>query len=286
METSKKQTCQTCQTCNAFVSQRFKLLEFSSEKVVCPVKKEERLVFIMSGMVSLRTEEQEEFICEAGQMILLIREKRYEMNTKRNTRLLVLAFSEIHQICEHAGFENIKLLHHTIQYKFSALPIKKPMCIILKSVLLYLKDNISCDHWQKAKLLEFFVIFWNYYTIEEICHFFYPIIHKEIEFHSKVIINRAKAKTVIELAELCGYKLSTFNKIFPKHFQGASPYQWMQQQNAPLIKARLLDTTTPIKAVLAEFGFTDQSYFNTYCKRNFGATAYQIRKNNGQPPSS
>ena len=51
----------------------------------------------------------------------------------------------------------------------------------------------------------------------------------------------------------------------------------MLQQKSTKIKNRLLDKTVPIKAIAAEFGFTDQSHLNDYCKQYFNATPLQIR---------
>ena len=197
-----------------------------------------------------------------------------------DVKLLVLSFVLSYQICDKMGIREAKHILDSTQYKFHSLPINEPMKLMLESVLYYLKDNITCGYWQKAKQLELFVIFWNYYALKDICYFFYPVFNKDIGFHSKVMANCFKAKTVIELAELCGYSLTTFNKLFKEHFQYPSPYKWMLQQNAPLIKGRLLDKTIPIKTIVSEFGFVDQSHLNRYCKRHFNATALQIGNGN------
>ena len=66
-------------------------------------------------------------------------------------------------------------------------------------------------------------------------------------------------------------------KLFTKHFD-VPPYRWMLQQKSAKIKNRLLDKTVPIKAIAAEFGFTDQSHLNAYCKQYLNATPLQIRE--------
>lgn len=269
-----------CETCDSQDYQSFKLLEFPCGKVSIPKKIADSLIFVISGRLSVTAEGQEEFFCGTDESILLIRDKKYDVRALEDAKLLVLSFVTSYQICDKMGFKDAKHILDSTQYKFHSLAIKKPMKLMLESILYYLEDNITCGYWQKAKLLEFFVIYWNYYTLEEICHFFYPIINKEIGFRTKVMTNCAKAKTVKELASLCGYSLTSFNKLFLEHFQNSSPYKWMLQQNAPLIKARLLDKTVPIKTIAAEFGFTDQSHLNRYCKRYFSATALQVRKSN------
>lgn len=269
-----------CETCKSHASQSFKLLEFSSGKITRSKKTVDCLIFILKGRLLVQAEDQDDFLCDEGEVILLIRDKKYEFTVLEDAKLLAHSFVTSYQICDKMRIREAKDVLDSIDYKFNSLPIKKPMTLMLESVLCYLKDDVTCGYWQKAKQLEFFVIFWNYYTLKDICHFFYPVINKDIGFHSKVMANCSQAKTVIELAELCGYSLTTFNKLFKEHFQYPSPYKWMLQQNAPLIRSRLLDKTVPIKTIATEFGFTDQTHLNRYCKRYFDATALQIRNGN------
>lgn len=269
-----------CKTCDSNDSQSFKLMEFPCGRIARPKKVADRLVFIISGRLSVKAEGIEEFLCGRDEAILLIRDKTYDVTVLENVKLIVLSFVSSCQICDKMGIRDAKHILDFIHYKFHSLPVKEPMKLMLESILYYLNDNVTCGYWQKAKQLELFVLFWNYYTLEDICRFFYPVINKDIGFHSKVMANFAKSKTVTELAELCGYSLTTFNKLFKEHFQHSSPYKWMLQQNAPLIKAKLLDKTAPIKTIAAEFGFIDQSHLNRYCKRYFNATPRQIRSGN------
>ena len=269
-----------CRTCESLGNQSFKLIEFPCGRIARPKKVADRLLFVLSGKLSVKAPGQEEFICGKDEVILLIRDKKYEVTVVEDVKLLVLSFVTTYQICDKMGLRDAKHILDSVQYKFHSLPIKEPMKLLLESVLYYLKDNVTCGHWQKAKLLEFFVVYWNYYTLEDICNFFYPMINKEIGFHTKVMANCTKAKTVKELAKLCGYSLTPFNKLFIEHFQHSSPYQWMLQQYAPLVKARLLDKTVPIKTIATEFGFSDQPHLSRYCKRYFNATPLQIRNGN------
>ena len=101
-------------------------------------------------------------------------------------------------------------------------------------------------------------------------------LYKDLAFDTLVRRNYEHAKTVQELANLCGYSLPNFKKLFTKHFD-VPPYRWMLQQKSAKIKNRLLDKKVPIKAIAAEFGFTDQSHLNAYCKQYFNATPLQIR---------
>lgn len=269
----------SCESCNSYGSQSFKVMEYSIGKMInIPNKDTDCLLYILSGKLSIIPNDAEEYILETNRILLLIRNQKYSIEILEDTKILVHTFVTSYQVCDRMTLKDVKHILDSIQYKFYSIEIKEPMKMILDTILYYLKDNINCCYWQRAKNLDFFVIYWNYYTLDEICNFFYPIINKDICFHTKVMANFTKAKTVTELAKLCGYSLPTFNKLFAEHFQNISPYQWMLQQNASLIKARLFDKTVPIKNIVAEFGFIDQSYFNKFCKRFFGGTALQVRK--------
>lgn len=267
----------SCEACESNDSQSFKLLSFPCGTIPYPKKKADRLIFVISGRLSVTPKSEEPYLCNKDEVFLLVRDKTYDVVVEEEAQLLVLSFVASYQICDRMGVRDAMQLLDSIDYKFHTLFVKKPLKTLINSVLCYLDDNISCGYWQKAKRLEMFVVYWNYYTMEEITRFFYPVINKDIGFHSKVMAHGMKARTVTELASLCGYSLTTFNKLFKENFEHTSPYKWMLQQNVPLVRARLLDRTIPIKNIATEFGFIDQSHLNRYCKRYLNATPFQIR---------
>ena len=164
----------------------------------------------------------------------------------------------------------------SLKYQFNTLEMVTPMLDFVKSVLFYLDHKIYCDYLQESKAVEIFIIYRFFYTSKELAHFFYPVLYKDLSFDTLVRTSFNKAKTVQELASLCGYSLSKFKGVFVRHF-GIPPYQWMQQQKISKIKASLLDKTIPIKTIAYEYGFVDQSHLNAFCKKYLNATPLQIR---------
>ena len=114
----------------------------------------------------------------------------------------------------------------------------------------YLEQGACCNHLYDAKAIEISVIYRLFYPAEELARFFYPVLYKDLAFDTLVRRNYEHAKTVQELANLCGYSLPNFKKLFTKHFD-VPPYRWMLQQKSAKIKNRLLDKTVPIKAIAA-----------------------------------
>ena len=153
-----------------------------------------------------------------------------------------------------------------------------PMQQCVDSVMFYLDNNINCDYLHKSKAVEISTIFRFFYTAEETANFFYPVLYKDLSFDTLVRKNYKQAKTIQELADLCGYSLSKFKQTFNKHF-GISPYQWMQQQKLSKLKLDLANKAIPFKTIILEHGFVDQSHLNVFCKRYLNATPSQIRNN-------
>lgn len=89
--------------------------------------------------------------------------------------------------------------------------------------------------------------------------------------------NYRNARTVKELARLCGSSLSTFNRKFLKEFREPAS-EWLQKQINTIIKYKLADEDIPIGNIADELHFSSHAQFCRYCKRNFGYTPGEWRK--------
>ena len=83
---------------------------------------------------------------------------------------------------------------------------------------------------------------------------------------------------VKDLAELSGYSLSSLKVQF-KPFFGMTPYTWLLEKKLDMLKLSLADESKPLKLIVDELGFSDQSHLNNFCKRYLGGTALQVRSN-------
>lgn len=103
-----------------------------------------------------------------------------------------------------------------------------------ESVMYYLEQGRAVTTCMMRKPLKF-----QLYTVvlpaEDWQRFFYPVLYKDLAFDTLVRRNYEHAKTVQELANLCGYSLPNFKKLFTKHFD-VPPYRWMLQQKSAKIK--------------------------------------------------
>lgn len=94
----------------------------------------------------------------------------------------------------------------------------------------------------------------------------------------KVTKHYMKAKNTGHLADLCGYSLSTFRRLFREEFR-TTPHEWLKGLRKDKVKNLLTQTDLPLLEVAEVCGFVSQSYLTEFCQMNFGASPGEIRKN-------
>lgn len=270
--------CRSCGKCKHATTKRSKNLEYIRYTKGTKTNlnnKSNRLFLILSGSFII-TKNAKEYLCKTNEMAIIMANKHYNTTFVEDTEVMALSYDTISHVCENDS-EEIKSILHNIKYEFCTLEMVPEVIDFSKSLKHYLEDSIKCYYISVSKHIEAFVLFKHYYSIHDVCRFFYPSIHKETSFFNIVMANNTNVNTASELAEACGYKSSNFRRLFKIHF-GESPYQWMLKQKAPLIKEQLLNSNIPIKKIVIDFGFADQSHLNSFCKRFFNMTPLEVRK--------
>ncbi|MBX9049602.1 helix-turn-helix domain-containing protein [Bacteroides thetaiotaomicron] len=268
-----------CEGCHSHCAKQgaFTLHTFLKGEAISFSNNKNHMIFILSGSVRVRSESIGVFDSSGGEIILQIERGEYTIKATEDCKILALGFIRSFQVCEKMSIDAIKRILGDYRYTYHSLPINGAMEALVKSIIKYIEDDAGgCISIHNAKQIELFVVCRMYYTERELLEFFVPTLDKNMHFEALVKTFYPKAKSVEELAALCGYKMSTFKKVFEHNFK-MTPYQWMLQQNRSKILTLLLDSTIPIKAVVAEFGFTNQSHLNLYCKRHWGTTSAQMR---------
>lgn len=269
--------CKSCSSNGLNTNRQFVKQQFEQGDKISFSPEAGHILFILEGEIKIE-DAKETHICGTNRMVLLGYNHRYLIIALTTVTMLTLSFTTHYHVCANINAERVWNTMKTLNYKFNTLEMVDPMLDFVKSVISYLDNKIYCDYLHESKAVEIFIIYRFFYTPDELALFFYPVLYKDISFDTLVRTNYNQAKTVKELADLCGYSLSKFKKIFARHF-GIAPYQWMQQKKISKIKASLLDKTIPIKVIAYEFGFVDQSHLNTFCKKYLNATPLQIRNN-------
>lgn len=154
----------------------------------------------------------------------------------------------------------------------SKLTIKPVVSEFLDLLLTYIKDGIDCDYLVEEKQQEFFMLMNLCYSREELAVFMYCLtLRRETDVQKLIRENCSRAKSVQELAELCGYSVGGLKKVFKSIFK-VPAYQWMLQQKADLLKDRLAEENVNLKMLIDEFGFSSPAHFTKFCKQRLGMT--------------
>lgn len=148
----------------------------------------------------------------------------------------------------------------------------------MTGIISYIKDGTHDKNLWKLKHQELIWAFTRYYEAEELQSFFHPMTDEQIPFKNLVMTHYRKASNADELADLCGYGIHTFRRIFKKEF-GIPVYQWLIQKRAERIKYRLSMPYISLSDIIDEFNFSSPQHFNSFCKQYLGDTPTNIRKN-------
>lgn len=183
-------------------------------------------------------------------------------------------------VCEKNTFDYTyarELEQNKDSYKFCSLELREPLLSCMKSITRLIRDGVLCNHMIRLKMQEIFLYYKYYYSVAELSIMFYPTLTKRMEFFIKIHGAAPRAKNVKELAELSGYSLSNLKVHFKPYF-GETPYNWLLNRKLDSLRMSLADETKPLKLIVYDFGFSDQSHLNNFCKRYLGGTALQVRQ--------
>lgn len=242
------------------------------------VTKEFVVVFVLKGSVEF----------SYGKVSLCLN-KGYAWLVPSGMELLVKANETTHLIVVHMHmdglYEGLPLkMDYYKDVDFShmkqdsdVLEIKQGLWAFLGTLREYIKEGIATPSFLKHKRTELGFLLDAYYSKSELLWFLRALVTEDTNFMAMVFSNYYKAKTVTELAILCGYSISGFQKRFNKIF-GVFPGKWMKAQKAKIIYHEIKFGKQPIKSIWLDYGFSSPSHFIEYCKTHFGMTPGKLRK--------
>jgi len=157
------------------------------------------------------------------------------------------------------------------------LLIRKPLLHVLRQLLIYLDAGLLCRHMHILKQQEIILVLRGFYTKPELASFFSGTSGVGRKFEDFVLENYRKVKSVKEFASLCCVSERSFNRKFQDCFN-QSPYQWMQERKAEIVREKVCDPDVAFREIAMEFGFSSPAHLTCYCKRLFGLTPERKQK--------
>ncbi len=236
-------------------------------------------IFVLSGGITISFNQYKNRPVLENEMFFLFKNNHFKWKASADTTLLLSGYNTATFPCTNAKAGVLYNVKANIQFKCCGMVMKDEVRIIVNQMKYYLESGINCHHMYLLKYKELYLIFKHYYTYEEIVQVFYLSLKNDPFFSDQVLENYQKVKTVKELANLLGYGIKTFEKLFKENFDD-SPYQWMQKRKALHILQKLMNPGISLKQIMYDFKFTTSSHFNFYCKQHLGASPTQIRSNN------
>ena len=133
-----------------------------------------------------------------------------------------------------------------------------------------------CRELLSLKRKELAFVLGYYYSDYDLASLVHPLSKYTNGFQCFVIQNYKKVKTVEELAQLGGYTISTFRRIFNSVFH-EPVYEWMLARRKEGILDDLLNTDHSISEICYKYGFESLPHFSNFCKKSFGTSPPALR---------
>ena len=268
----------TCHSYTVEPEAGFSLIKLQEgEKLVVERGDFNSLLFLTTGNFEINSEERNDYVVREGHFVFCFRAFQYEITALSDVEIVKAHFITAGATCDMIPFNSIVGKIKKISYKFTQVAMNEPMNILLQSVKLYLDNSMKCNHLQRAKIQEMFIIFKFFYTPQIQLRTFYNLFDRNQSFVSLVRNNAPRVKTVEELADICGFSVQHFNNMFKQEFND-TPYSWMQKQRIQEIERLLTDTNVPLKSIIKMYSFTNHGHFALFCRKYLHKTPLKIRK--------
>lgn len=244
------------------------------------------IVFIMQGRIRLIFTDFPEFEGVKGQILFIPAGGQYAYSAQPGAILVIFRVHDPIQLCDNFSMEKLyntkkKVDDNHIPHtrSFSVLEINARIWHFLDGINDCLTDGLRCRKYFELKINEFFLLLRIYYTKEDIFDFLYLILSKDTAFSEYVRLYWYRFRNVEEIADSMHLTPRQFSAKFKKVFN-QTPYKWMKEGRAKLIRQQFINTQKPVKQIALENGFSDMAQFTKFCKKELGNTPTQLKGNN------
>lgn len=236
------------------------------------------LVILLQGDIEIRYEIDKYFTPQLGYMFLLPKNKQITTFARKATTLLLCSFTNDLKL--YSRF-SIQQLSHFISESTCQNPYCLKLDIRLQSFFSLLvdclKEGLGCIHYHQIKRDELFLYLRAGYTKEELALFFYPVLGQNLEFKDFVLMNSRKIFDVKNFALQANMSLSTFNRRFKETFNETAK-NWLLLRKQEFVKRDVALSNLSFSEIAEKYKFSSTSYLDTFCKKYFGKTPKEIRK--------
>lgn len=245
--------------------------------------------FILEGRVNYEFKACPGHDTGKGEILFIPSGRNYSCKALAHASILVFRISGPIALCANYSIEklykesseskngNDNTIYEPVTRHLAGLEINARLWHFLEGITDCMADGLKCRCWFEMKIKEFFLMLRAYYPREDIRDFLYPILSRDTAFSEHVRTCWKGFRTVNELAAFMHMTPKQFSTRFAAVF-GTTPYKWMQEGRARIIRHEITSTGKLFKQIAIENGFVSDSLFTRFCKTTFGKTPTEIRQ--------
>lgn len=267
----------TCYHYATFSPDGFKLLNIKKGDIHSESLEQILIFIVLKGELTLTAGNYFDKNIGMGQMILLSVGDVIELSAKTDCECISCYFLREINLCTRYSLSMLKEYSEKVTETFNPIPIREVVNEYLQLMVRYLQDGLSCVHLHEAKKQELFLLLRAYYTKEELGAFFKPIIGKDFDFKSLVLVNYHLNDSVDTLANKLNMTKATFSRRFREHF-GESVHQWLIKRKAECVIRDIKVSVKSFQEISDEYGFSSLSNFSKFCTSFYGEAPSKLRK--------
>ena len=185
------------------------------------------LFFLLKGQILINSEEYAGTIINPGEFVLQAIASKVEILAMTDSEGILYTFDDPKAFC----YDRYTYILKNVPPPLISEPLKiKPeIKLFLEGVASYLNADKICKELLEFKRKELYYLLAHYYTDYELS----PVVHSLSQYTSSfeyfILKHHKQIKSVEEFAQLGGYSVTTFRRIFKAIFNEPA-YEWMMKQ--------------------------------------------------------
>lgn len=237
------------------------------------------LVFLYSGDVEIDYGVGGKFHLKGGNVFLLPKNLEIKVTSSDGgASALMCKFTCDIKMCSMYSLKQLeKFLPENLDNRLFCLPFDDRIRAFVNLTVMSLSAGLNCTHYHKIKREELFMYLRAGYTKEELAMFFSPVIGKDLDFKDFVLSHYKQIFDVKEFAEKANMSQSTFNRRFKESFNDTA-LKWLLARKSESILNDIVKSNLTFAEISEKYRFSSPSYFVTFCKKHYGKTAAELRR--------